>query len=89
MGLPLPTSAPGVGSPLCASVLALIGLTPRPHLRRDSAAQVLHASNCLHRDLKPQNMLCAADGTVKLIDFGLSCHHPVRPLPCEYSEHAP
>ncbi len=50
---------------------------------------MLHASNCLHRDLKPQNMLCAADGTVKLIDFGLSCHHPVRPLPCEYSEYAP
>ena len=43
-----------------------------------SGAAVLHASNCLHRDLKPQNMLCAADGTVKLIDFGLSCHHPVR-----------
>ena len=31
-----------------------------------------HTSGILHRDLKPDNVLFAADGTPKLTDFGLA-----------------
>jgi len=31
-----------------------------------------HRANVIHRDVKPSNMLLAADGTVKLMDFGIS-----------------
>jgi serine/threonine-protein kinase len=31
-----------------------------------------HRQNVIHRDVKPSNMLLAADGTVKLMDFGIS-----------------
>lgn len=32
-----------------------------------------HGQGLLHRDVKPANLLLAADGTVKLSDFGLAC----------------
>mgnify|MGYP002624815429 CR=1 FL=1 len=32
----------------------------------------LHKMNCIHRDLKPDNILIAEDGHIKLSDFGLS-----------------
>jgi eukaryotic-like serine/threonine-protein kinase len=36
------------------------------------AAAFAHARAVLHRDLKPDNILVSADGTVKLLDFGVA-----------------
>lgn len=34
----------------------------------------MHGRGFLHGDMKPNNIIVAPDGTVKLIDFGQSCH---------------
>lgn len=37
-----------------------------------SALKYLHKQNILHRDIKPQNFKIEKDGTVKMLDFGIS-----------------
>jgi serine/threonine protein kinase len=37
-----------------------------------SAVDHMHKKNVVHRDLKPENVMIASDGTIRLIDFGLS-----------------
>jgi DNA-binding beta-propeller fold protein YncE len=41
---------------------------------RDAALGLQHAleHGLIHRDIKPQNLMAAADGTVKVLDFGLA-----------------
>ena len=58
-------------------MLCSLGMVPEPTLRFYFAEALcglryLHQEGVLHHDIKPQNMLIAANGHLKLADFGLS-----------------
>ena len=36
------------------------------------SVEAVHKMKCIHRDLKPDNILIASNGHIKLSDFGLS-----------------
>ena len=41
-----------------------------------SAIACCHSCSVIHRDVKPENILIAADGTLRLADFGWATHAP-------------
>lgn len=47
------------------------------------AVQYAHSHAIIHRDLKPSNILVRADGTVKLLDFGIAKQLDARDLPVD------
>ena len=50
-----------------AEALAILG-------QLADALSYLHARDIIHRDLKPQNFRVKADGTLKMLDFGIAKH---------------
>ncbi|WP_235952293.1 serine/threonine-protein kinase [Crateriforma spongiae] len=65
-----------VDGPTLRDVVRAGGLSPKhaleiiPHLC--DALQYAHDNGVIHRDIKPENILLTHQGTVKIVDFGLS-----------------
>lgn len=72
------------------SLLARFGTAPRPlpevvdlAVRMATAVHELHRQHVIHLDLKPDNFLERPDGTLVIIDFGLSRHDQLPDLLAE------
>jgi eukaryotic-like serine/threonine-protein kinase len=52
------------------------------------AVQYAHGNLVIHRDLKPSNILVRSDGSVKLLDFGISKHLETLDSPAEQTRTA-
>jgi eukaryotic-like serine/threonine-protein kinase len=61
-----PDRAAGLSLPEALSIAGQIAV----------ALEAAHEHGVIHRDLKPGNVMIRADGTVKVLDFGLALHEP-------------
>jgi serine/threonine-protein kinase len=53
-----------------------------------SALQYMHEQHVYHRDLKPENVIVTADGTAKIIDFGIALMEGARRMTWRYLTNA-